>query len=76
MWTERNDHWVALNLTLEKGDLNLCSAYPLIEIDILCKIFSDLTRVVQSRLTHVMLNIFMYYTPPNFHPVNLQHSSC
>ena len=23
-----------------------------------------------------MLNIFMYYTPPQFRPVDLQHSSC
>ena len=23
-----------------------------------------------------MLNIFLYYTPPKFYPVNLQHSSC
>ena len=27
-------------------------------------------------LTLVMLNIFMYYTPPQFYPVNLQNSSC
>ena len=29
-----------------------------------------------TSLTLVMLNIFMYYTPPQFYPVNLQPFTC
>ena len=32
--------------------------------------------IQKVNLTLGMLNIFMYYTPPQFYPVNLQHSRC
>ena len=41
-----------------------------------CEELTSLTKV-KLLLTLAILNIFMYYTPPQFfYPVNLQHSSC
>ena len=55
-------------------DQDLCS------VQIVCKGYQQMTTVAagteRAKSMLVMLVIIMYYIPPQFYPLNLQHSSC
>ena len=80
--TDNNPSWMIqrkgfffLNYNLRPLKLYNGTFYPMCVWSFMCSYPVEAITYFHT-LTLVMLNIFMYYTPPHFYPVNFQHFSC